>query len=385
MSASIPSAQGSRDHALDWLRVIAFGLLILYHIGMFFVPWGWHVKTAEPVEALQYPMLLLNPWRLALLFFISGAAMRYLLDKQKALRFAGSRVWRLFPVIVFGMIVIVAPQTYFELRQEGLIEPGYLAFWKQYLTQEKLHGITVPTWNHLWYVVYLMFYALLLALVAPVLRFIGNGPVGESIAKLWERPGVAALLILPTLPFVAYRITLDPHFEVTHNLIEDWANHARSLTMLVFGFYAAKSERFWGVVDSAWLIAGVLALAYVPVLGWALTIEDAVWDTQPWFMWPVRLMRQAYLWWIIVFLLGAARRFLSGDGPLLRYLNVAVFPLYIFHQTITVAAGYWVGTQEFSVWMEFAVLVGATVLGSLALFEITKRTGPFRLVFGMKP
>ena len=36
---------------MDWLRIGAFGLLILYHIGMVFVPWGYHVKTAEPVGA----------------------------------------------------------------------------------------------------------------------------------------------------------------------------------------------------------------------------------------------------------------------------------------------------------------------------------------------
>lgn len=38
-----------RQYGLDWLRIGAFALLILYHIGMFLVPWGWHVKAAEPV------------------------------------------------------------------------------------------------------------------------------------------------------------------------------------------------------------------------------------------------------------------------------------------------------------------------------------------------
>lgn len=46
-----------RQYGLDWLRIGAFGLLILYHIGMFFVPWGWHVKAAEPVEWAGWPMM----------------------------------------------------------------------------------------------------------------------------------------------------------------------------------------------------------------------------------------------------------------------------------------------------------------------------------------
>jgi peptidoglycan/LPS O-acetylase OafA/YrhL len=32
---------------LDWIRIGAFALLILYHVGMFYVPsdWDWHVKS----------------------------------------------------------------------------------------------------------------------------------------------------------------------------------------------------------------------------------------------------------------------------------------------------------------------------------------------------
>ncbi len=37
-----------RRYDLDWLRVCAFGLLILYHVGMVFVPWDFHIKTAHP-------------------------------------------------------------------------------------------------------------------------------------------------------------------------------------------------------------------------------------------------------------------------------------------------------------------------------------------------
>ena len=35
-----------RHFGLDWLRIGAFGLLILYHVGMVFAPWDWVVKSA---------------------------------------------------------------------------------------------------------------------------------------------------------------------------------------------------------------------------------------------------------------------------------------------------------------------------------------------------
>lgn len=50
-----------RRHDLDWIRVGAFMLLILYHVGMFYVPWDWHVNSPQPVEWLEPVMQLTNP------------------------------------------------------------------------------------------------------------------------------------------------------------------------------------------------------------------------------------------------------------------------------------------------------------------------------------
>ena len=66
----------SRRHDIDALRVIAFGLLILYHVCMFYVlDWGWHVKSTYQAEWLQWPMQFVNQWRMPLLFVISGLAV----------------------------------------------------------------------------------------------------------------------------------------------------------------------------------------------------------------------------------------------------------------------------------------------------------------------
>ena len=64
-----------RRYDLDWLRITAFGLLIGYHVGMLYVPWAFHVKSEyRGGPGLVALMLASNPWRLPLLFVISGAA-----------------------------------------------------------------------------------------------------------------------------------------------------------------------------------------------------------------------------------------------------------------------------------------------------------------------
>jgi membrane protein DedA with SNARE-associated domain len=48
---------GGRHYGMDWLRIGAFALLIFYHIGMYFVPWDWHVKIVPTIDWVALPML----------------------------------------------------------------------------------------------------------------------------------------------------------------------------------------------------------------------------------------------------------------------------------------------------------------------------------------
>src|SRR5690606_26209420 len=138
--ASLPPAStATRRHDLDWVRVCAFGLLVLYHVGMYYVSWDWHVKSPHAGPLLEPAMLLAGPWRLSLLFLVSGVATAFLLaqaQRQAAagdgrVRFLGNRSWRLLLPLLFGMAVVVPPQSYYEVVEQlpGGYHDGFLAFW----------------------------------------------------------------------------------------------------------------------------------------------------------------------------------------------------------------------------------------------------------------
>src|SRR5688500_8536477 len=158
-----------RRHDLDWVRVCAFGLLVLYHVGMYYVSWDWHIKSPGASEALEPFMLLSSPWRLSLLFMVSGAASAFLLAKMPK-GFLGSRSWRLLLPLLVGMVLIVPPQSYYEVLDSGYpggYHDGYLAFWGRYLSADQTFGdndgcLLLPTWNHLWFVAYLWVYTAVL-------------------------------------------------------------------------------------------------------------------------------------------------------------------------------------------------------------------------------
>lgn len=372
----------ARRPDLDALRVFAFAMLILYHTGMGYVTWGWHVKSAYAGTTLELPMMLMSPWRLPLLFFISGVAMAMLAAKLGTGRFMLERVWRLFVPLVFAMAVIVMPQAYFELRTKGEIEPGILAFWPHYLDFGSAFSVTTPTWNHLWYVAYIFVYALILA---PFLPHAGKLE-RLRLERLWSgRLGLAAFLIVPVLPLLLIRFTLADSFPTTHNLTRDWATHAYSLTFVIFGALAARSEGFWQAVDRAGRLAlgltigggALLVFAYLDFDGrFANPVEATLW----------RVMRLAYAWWMIVTLIWLARRLIRSGSPLLSRLNVLIFPVFILHQTITVSAIYLITASNIRLGGpgEFLIVAAITLFGSWALAEAASRIAPLRPLMGMK-
>lgn len=116
-----------RRYDLDWLRIIAFGLLILYHCGMFYVTWDWHVKSRAASDAIEPLMMLTNPWRLTLLFLIAGAATRFMADKMSVAQLTGARMGRLWPPLLLAVFVIVPPQSYYEIVEALQAMPPAIA------------------------------------------------------------------------------------------------------------------------------------------------------------------------------------------------------------------------------------------------------------------
>ncbi|HLT75961.1 MAG TPA: acyltransferase family protein, partial [Ferrovibrio sp.] len=233
----------ARRFDLDWLRIIAFGLLIFYHIGMYFVTWPWHVKSVHAGPAIQPLMLLTSPWRLALLFLIAGVATRYMAGKfardgQSRGAMARKRSARLLLPLVFGMLVVVPPQTYAEIVGKLGFDEGFAAFYAKYIGfhdgwQVDGARLIVPTWNHLWFVAYLWVYTMIVLAALPLLH---GAPARRLGLWLQRRLAGRGLVVWPALLLIALRLTLRPVFGQTHALFDDWYLHAVYFSLFLFGF-----------------------------------------------------------------------------------------------------------------------------------------------------
>ena len=404
-SAPLPdAAPGSiRRYDLDWIRVGAFVLLILYHVGMFYVPWEWHVKSGHEVGALEPIMQLTNPWRLTLLFLVSGAATRFLADslgrdgRAGAGRLAGSRSLRLLPPLLFAMFVVVPPQSYYEIVEAvGRLAPQADAyrnaftadFWLRYATASGNwcgpdgDCLITPTWNHMWFVAYLLVYSLilaaLLALFAGRLRAAGG----------WLERGLKGwgLLIWPIVFLAAIRWGLAYRFEITHDLVNDWYNHALSFSAFLFGFLTARSEGLrQGFIRLRWpaLLLGLAAWAAWAGYAWEYRAEDAI--PADALRRAMRIVYAADQWAFIAAILGFGAKHLNRGGPVLRYLTVGVFPFYIVHQTAIVVVGHHLAQLRLPLAAEAGLLIAATVALCILTYEAARRLGWPGLLLGVRP
>jgi surface polysaccharide O-acyltransferase-like enzyme len=370
-----------REYALDWLRVIAFVVLIGYHCGMYFVPWPWSVKNPVSSQWLTWVMDFFNRWRLPLLFFISGAGVCFSLERRTQAQFVRERLRRLLIPLVFGMFVIIPPQIYVERVMAGWHYTSYWAFWGTTFTTGAYPKGNL-SWHHLWFLPYILTYSLLGLPLFAALRTRAGRAWSDGLARLCDRPGFIYLLNLPN---IAVGLWLGPHWPTTHNLTSDWADFTGSLITFLWGFIICGNPRFLDLIERRRREFLYVALG-MTVLFYGRSLPQVLPNASH-FQWLIlnNLIDAYFGMAMILSLVGWGRALLNQDSAALRYATAAVYPFYITHQTITILLGYaWLGWNVPFV-LKFPALFGGTLLGSWLIYEAVRRHPLSRLLFGMKP
>jgi len=372
------TAKHERLYDLDWLRVLAFMILMLYHTGMVFVGWDFHLMSKTSLPALRQPMIFTHFWRLALLFLISGAGTWFSLRRRGTGAFLRERLTRLLIPLAFGMIVIVPPQIYVERLAQGIIFNSYWDFQRTVFNMVPYPEGNL-SWHHLWFVAYLLVSTLMLT---PLLVSLRSGRlqawrdrmVGWLSGSIWR-------LHLPALALAAVSLGLRWRWpDTTHALIDDWATFAHFLLLFFLGFLLAADPRVRARTLARWRLSLVLAL------GWYLAFRLALPHLRDtpllypfyWTMAPI------FTWLIIIAILGAAQRWLTRPTRFLRYANEAVYPYYILHQSVMLVITPFALGWNVSAWSQYlAILLGMFAITAL-LYELIRRFRPTRLLFGMR-
>jgi hypothetical protein len=380
LAASVPT---QRRTDLDWLRVLLFSGLIVYHLGLMYAAWSpFAVKSAHRHGWVEIALLVTHPWRMCLLFMISGVATRYAVEKLGTARLFVTRSIQLLPPLLFGVALVVPIQGYLGLVDNFGYQKSYWTFLAELFTgghRVMFEGrrFIVPVYAHLWFVAYLWTYVVALVVA---LRF---APRWLQAAQAWLEKLVSGpgLLLWPLVVLIGFRFTLFPIFSVTLELTDDWYNHAVSLSMFLFGFLIARSEKVWAqFVALRWvgLALAVVAFAAYGVLAWGQGTPEYVEQSNP----VMHLLYPLVRWGGIIAVLGFAQRALTWNCKALAYLNGGIFTYYIVHQPALLFLMHKIKPLALDPRVEFlAVLAGSSVICAFA-YEVARAMGGFGVVLG---
>lgn len=361
-----------RRYDIDWIRVLVFDILIIYHVGMFFVDWGWHIKNDQTVDWVQYPMLFINQWRIPILFVVSGMGTRFALSHRTGARYIKERFSRLFIPLLFGVLLIVPPQVYLERLTQGADFSSFVDFYPHYF--EGIYPSGNFSWHHLWFLPYLLIMSIIATPIFLELRKAENGFIKQLNKMLLWNP---FFLYLPVLFFTLIEYALSEHYPITHALVGDWYALLLYLSLFIVGYVLiCCKDGFWSAVKKVkWiaLIIGVLAFAW---------LQFGFQTSNPFL---ASFLKSLNMWSWILAIFAYSAQYLNKESAIIKYRNKAVYPFYILHQTITIICGYFLIDAPMHYSFKMLIMVAVTFGLSWFIYEYLILRVPFlQPLFGVK-
>jgi hypothetical protein len=384
--------------------------LVFFHTAMIFGTVDFYVKNDSQTVAVDCLLYFFGLWAMPLLFLSSGSAIWYSLRKRTTLEFVGNRFRRLFIPFVVGLLVIFPPIVYYMLRDGPTLHVPYNEFYLNFLRfilKWPLFIVRAPfpegeRTGHLWFLIHLFAFTLLLLPLFLVLRKPSGRRLVERFAGFCARPGAIFLL---GLPIAAIEATLAT--EPTGM----WNRYAY-IPFLVYGFLFEADARFGGALRRHWksgLILGLLSVFTIGIGGLAVLYGAGIDPFSDYGLGSVlwRLSKGMNGWLMVVAILGLAERARQKqDAPtairdprlqplrrkpafldsVAQYVSEAQLPFYVLHMTPIVVIGYYVVQWEVNAFVKYIVISLASLVVTLVVYDIgVRRTRLTRFLFGMKP
>lgn len=370
----------SRLFWVDNLRNVAVLSLVLFHTARLFDPEPWHIKDQHTYRAADVVVALFNVWGMPTLFLLAGLSMMLSLGRRGPGRFASERVTRLLVPFVFGIFALVLPQVYLEriapadlATQSPLrLDIGFIDFLPRFF--DCCYDKANFSWHHLWFLIYLLVYSLVLLPVFLALKSEAARPLRGGFATGFSN---LAMLLALGLPLVVIEATLRPLYGSSHALVDDWANHAHFAYLMVLGALFALTETPLAILRRrvpmlAPLAAGLLVAALIHHFVVPLPLTPLMWTA-------LRTMTE---WALLLALVGGFER-LDRRIPWLTGFTPYAMAFYMLHQTIIIGLGFLTIGWSDAPLSKYLAIVAATTAASLALAVAIDRHPVSRFLFGM--
>ena len=342
-----------RKHYIDWIRVIAIALLMVYHVAIAFQPWGLMIGfmvNTETWQSLWIPMSMMNVWRIPILFFIAGIGFYYSFQNRNWYQLLKERALRIGIPFVFGILVIV---------------PIYLLTLQNYYGW-KLQYIPQP--SHLWFLGNILCYVILSIVPMYYIKKEPNSLFVSNLRKLFYKPIIFLAVIIC---FVLETIIVNPaiyevYASTTHGFFLGW------LAFIIGCLFGISGEGFWNnLLKFRWIFMLLAILFFIARINNYVTFPN-----------KINLPIETCLWIYTIF--SFARQYLNTPHRMLTYFSKAAYPIYILHMVFLGLLCSLVLPLQMNAQIKFCIVLTGTIVGSLICYEIIRRIKYIRILFGIK-
>ncbi|MBN1401810.1 MAG: acyltransferase family protein [Anaerolineae bacterium] len=416
----LPSA--GRRHELDVLStLIVFGLMF-FHTATIFSGQQLVVNRTQSRLVMILASLVASfefVWVMPVMMFIAGIAICYSLRRRTTGEFVRERLLRLGLPFLTGLVIANPPQVYYYLKaQEGLQE-SFLRFYPRYwnirFSLRSFPYFLEPagaeeTFNviHLWFLIFLLVYTLLLLPLLMYLRGRSGQRVVEEVGRFFSRRFAIFLWAIPIALLEALVGAIWP---------SGWSRWIWPF-IIVYGYLSASDQRLTDALVRhrvAALIWGVVGfLVFFMGMGMLLGMQVDPWTDRGLPAMALRFVKGVTCWFLAVGVVGMATHLgqrLAGerqdaarggqDDPhahrqraerwsfwerVVAYGREAQLPYYVLHQTPIIIIGYYVVQWNIGVIPKFLLISLSSLALALLVYEFVIRRIPVvRFLFGMRP
>jgi peptidoglycan/LPS O-acetylase OafA/YrhL len=370
------TASKPRMYYLDWLRLFATASVFLYHTNRFFNADDWHVKNAQLSNVSSMFENALGAWIMPLMFLLSGAAVFYSLRSRSGSALAKERFMRLMvPFLTLGVLVFGPVQVYLERLSHGDFSGSFWQFIPQYF-----HGLYGFGGNfawmglHMWYLLFLFLYTMLLLPVFLTSRKGERGFVSRLASGL-DRPWVLFSIFIPLS--LLWELADAGGLNFSRQL-GGW-DILLYIAFLLLGYLLVANPRAMQTVKKYAFLSLNLAIASTVV--WLILRYAVLYNG----FFAEAELRIFVCWTSLLAILGMGARYLTANKPFLVYSNEAVLPFYILHQPFLLMIGYFVVQWNLPILAKYFIIGSLGFMAIMAVYEFAVRRLPaLRFLFGMK-
>lgn len=374
-----------RRYDLDWLRIIAILLIFFYHCTKFFdTDAGWFIKNNEINRYLDKAMSFGASFALPLFFVIAGMGTFYALKFVSAGKYVLSRTIRLLVPFIIGLFTHVPLQVFLTRKQQGY-SGNFFQFYGQMFNGIYIDNTSTGDFavfgSHLWFLVILFLYSLILLGPFVLLRKENNHNRLLKVTSFLAKPGLIFTFVIPIILCELLNYFLG-------GILPSIGGYS-FYTYLVFyfiGYIIASDKKFKESIEKQIIPALVVVILAAVSHGTLVFLNFPIFASAGYH--PYKILDWIFYsilgWSLVILLIGLGSKYLNVNNKARKFLNELVLPFYILHQTVIIVIGYYMVQLSYSIFTKYVIIVVSSLPIILVLLAIIKYINPLRFMFGMR-